>query len=89
MTDTISIEMPDDLSDKLDRIAAAWAKEREEVLLDAMKFFIDCEHENVVKIERARADLDAGRGIPHEEAMRQIDELIDRIERQHALEAAE
>lgn len=89
MTKTVSIEMPDELSAKLDRIAAAWAKEREEVLLDAMTFFIDCEHENVVKIEKARADLDAGRGIPHEEAMRQVDELIDEIEKKHTMEAAE
>ena len=84
MTDTISIEMPDDLSDKLDRIAAAWEREREEVLLIAMESFITCEHENVAKIEQAREDIRAGRFTPHDEAMRQLHETIERVSRKVA-----
>lgn len=77
---TITIRTQSNTVEKIGAIAKAMDRSRNWVIEDALKQYIDQQAWYLEGIKRAQASLEAGKGIPHEELMAEISELInDRI----------
>ena len=74
---TITIRTKSDTVEKISAIAEAMDRSRNWVIEDALKQYIDQQAWYIEGIQRAQASLKAGKGIPHEEVMAEISELID------------
>lgn len=79
-TQTITIRTESNTVKKIGAIARAMDRSRNWVIEDALKQYIDQQAWYFEGIQQAQASLEAGKGIPHEELMAEISELInDRI----------
>ena len=77
---TITIRTKSNTVKKIGAIARAMDRSRNWVIEDALKQYIDQQAWYLEGIQQAQASLEAGKGIPHEELMAEISELInDRI----------
>ena len=77
---TITIRTESNIVKKIGAIARAMDRSRNWVIEDALKQYIDQQAWYLEGIQQAQASLEAGKGIPHEELMAEISELInDRI----------
>jgi predicted transcriptional regulator len=74
---TITIRTESDTVEKISSIAQAMDRSRNWVIEDALKQYIDQQAWYIEGIQKAQASLGAGQGIPHEEIMAEISELID------------
>lgn len=63
---------------KLDAVAAATRRSRSFVVNEALEAWVDREIEIIDDLQIALDELRAGKGIPHDKAMRQIDIAVDR-----------
>ena len=73
---TITIRTKSDTVEKISAIAEAMDRSRNWVIEDALKQYIDQQAWYIEGIQRAQASLKAGKGIPHEEVMAEVSELI-------------
>ena len=73
---SLSIRVPVKTKSKLDALAKASRLPRSVLAGKAISEFVDRETAIRRGIERAIKELDAGLGVPHEEAMRQMKEVI-------------
>ena len=78
-TTTITIRIPVEVKDKLDRIAALTERSRTYVAGDALAAYADSELGIVEGIMRGIADADAGRVVPHDEAMAYLRQRIAKV----------
>lgn len=79
-TQTITIRTESNTVKKIGAIARAMDRSRNWVIEDALQQYIDQQAWYLEGIQQAQASLEAGKGIPHEELMAEISELInDRI----------
>ncbi len=77
---TITIRTESNTVKKIGAIARAMDRSRNWVIEEALKQYIDQQAWYLEGIQQAQASLEAGKGIPHEELMAEISELInDRI----------
>ena len=74
---TITIRTESDTVEKISSIAQAMDRSRNWVIEDALKQYIDQQAWYIEGIQKAQASLEAGQGIPHEEIMAEISELIN------------
>jgi predicted transcriptional regulator len=74
---TITIRTESDTVDKIGAIAQAMDRSRNWVIEDALRQYIDHQAWYLEGIEQAQESLKAGKGIPHEEVMAEISELIN------------
>jgi len=74
---TITIRTESDTVEKISSIAQAMDRSRNWVIEDALKQYIDQQAWYLEGIQQAQKSLGAGQGIPHEEIMLEISELID------------
>jgi predicted transcriptional regulator len=79
-TTTITIRIPPEVRDKLDRIAELTDRSRSYVAADALREYADSELDAVEGIMRGLEDVRAGRTIPHEEAMAILRKRVDAVE---------
>lgn len=63
---------------KLDAVASATRRTRSFIANEALEAWIDREMEIIEDLQVAREEVRAGKGIPHDKAMRQIDMAIER-----------
>jgi len=63
---------------KLDEIAAATNRGKDEIVADAVAVFARQEAETIAKIKRGLADVEAGRTVAHAQVMREVREIIER-----------
>lgn len=67
MADTrLSVRVPAELAERLDRVAKESARTRSYVALRAIESYCESEEEVLDKIREGLADLEEGRWIPHE-----------------------
>ncbi len=78
-TTTITVRIPVEVKDKLDRIAEFTKRSRTYVAGDALAAYADSELETVEGILRGIADADAGRVVPHDEAMAYLRQRIAKV----------
>lgn len=64
---------------KLDAVAAATRRTRSFIANEALEAWIDREIEIVEDLQIGLEEVRAGKGIPHEKAMRQVDMAIERV----------
>ncbi len=77
---TMTIRVSPELKKKLDRIASATSRSRSFLAGEAVAAYVDRELEIIDGIERGMADAEAGRLVPHEEAMAEIFDVIGKAE---------
>jgi predicted transcriptional regulator len=76
----VSLRVPADLIETLDKIAAVLERPRSWVMLRALRQYIADEGQEVLDVQEGIAELDRGEGIPFEEAMAQWEEIIAKAE---------
>jgi predicted transcriptional regulator len=77
---TMTIRVRPDGKEKLDRIATGTRRSKSFLAGEAVAAYVDRELEIIEGIERGMADAEAGRVVPHDEAMAEIYALIDAAE---------
>lgn len=80
---TITIRTESNTVEKITAIAQAMDRSRNWVIQDALKQYIDQQTWYLEGIQQAQESLKAGNGIPHEELMAEISELININIRNH------
>jgi len=76
----MTIRLGTDVKEKLDRIASATNRSRSYLAAEAVASYVDRELEIIEGIRRGLADIDAGRLVAHDDAMDEIDAIIDAVE---------
>lgn len=77
---TMTIRLGSDVKEKLDRIASETRRSRSYLAAEAIAAYADRELEIIEGIRLGLADVDAGRLVAHDDAMAEIDAIIDAIE---------
>ena len=75
-TATLTIRMTPETKAKLDFIARSTQRSRSFLASQALAGYVESEAEIVEGIVRALAELDAGNVVPHEEVMREMNEML-------------
>lgn len=89
MTDTtITVRVSSELRVRLEAIAKETRRSKSFLSNEAIERFVENEEEFIESIKQARQDIAEGRGILHEQVMREIDEMIADAERFHAFKNA-
>jgi predicted transcriptional regulator len=76
---TMTIRIGQDLKDKLERLADNTRRSRSFLAAEAVAGYVERELAIIDGIERGWADVEAGRTVPHDAAMDEIDALIDDV----------
>jgi len=76
----VSLRVPADLIETLDKIAAALERPRSWVMLRALRQYITDEGQEVLDVQEGIAELDRGEGIPIEDVLAEMDEIIAKAE---------
>jgi predicted transcriptional regulator len=77
MTDTtVTVRLSTALRDRLERIGAATKRSKSFLAQEAIERYVAEEEPHILGIMKALEEMKAGKGIPHEEVMRQLDETI-------------
>jgi predicted transcriptional regulator len=76
----ISLRIPSDLLQKLDRIAAIVERPRSWVLLRAIRQFLDDEGQEILDVQEGIEQLDRGEGIPFDQVMDELRDMIAKAE---------
>ncbi len=79
MRNPSSIRLPDELSNRVDKLAAALERPRSWVIERAIAAYLDDQEWQVAKIREALDDVRAGtaRLIPHDEVVAHLDAMIE------------
>ncbi|NMG39218.1 ribbon-helix-helix protein, CopG family [Chelativorans sp. ZYF759] len=75
---TMTVRLPTEAKDKLERLAGHTNRSLSFLAAQAIADYAERELSVVEGIDRALADAAAGRVVPHDEAMRRIKATIDR-----------
>jgi predicted transcriptional regulator len=81
---TMTIRVRPDVKEKLDRIASDTQRSKSFLAGEAVAAYVDRELEIIEGIKRGMADAEAGRVVPHDEAMAEIYALIEAAEAKRA-----
>ena len=81
---TMTIRVRPDVKEKLDRIAAGTRRSKSFLAGEAVAAYVDRELEIIEGIKGGMADAEAGRVVPHDEAMTEIYAVIDAAEAKRA-----
>ena len=76
----VSLRVPADLIETLDKIAAALERSRSWVMLRALRQYVADEGQEVLDVQEGIAELDRGEGIPIEDVLAEMDEIIAKAE---------
>jgi predicted transcriptional regulator len=76
----VSLRVPADLIETLDKIAAALERPRSWVMLRALRQYIADEGQEVLDVQEGIAEAERGEVVPIEEVLAEMDEIIARAE---------
>ena len=74
---TMTIRLDPQVKDKLGRLAQGTKRSRSFLAGEAVGAYVDRELAIIDGIQRGLADVEAGRVVPHEEAMAELQAVID------------
>ena len=80
----VSIRMPADVIETLDKIAAVLERPRSWVILRAIRQYLADEGREMLDVQEGIAELDRGEGIPIEDVLAEMDEIIAKAEAKRA-----
>jgi predicted transcriptional regulator len=78
---TMTIRLSAELKDKLERLARDTRRSRSFLAAEAVSSFVERELAIIGGVQRGLADVEAGRVVPHDEAMAEVHAAIDEVER--------
>ena len=78
---TMSIRLSSETKAQLGQLAAATRRSKSFLAAEAVAAYVAREQAIIQGIEQGLADMQAGRIVPHEEAMAELDALIEGIAR--------
>ena len=81
---TMTIRVPQELHDKLSRLAQGTRRSRSYLAGEAVAAYVERELAIVDGIKQGLADVAAGRVTPHDEVMAQVHEIIAEARRKRA-----
>jgi len=76
-TSTMTIRLSDDVKSKLERISRDTRRSKAFLAAEAVAAYVDREAEIIDGIKRGLADAEAGRVVPHDEAMAEVYAVIE------------
>ena len=76
-TNTMTIRVTAETKRKLERLAADTRRSKSFLAGEAVSAYVDRELEIIEGIRRGLADVEAGRLVPHDEAMAEVQAVID------------
>ena len=76
---TFSVRLPEEIHVLLGSLSKSTNRSKNFLAREAITRFVQSEADIVEGIKRGMADIEAGRIVPHEEAMRQMRETIARV----------
>jgi predicted transcriptional regulator len=76
----VSLRLPAELIETLDKIAAALDRPRSWVMLRALKQYIADEGHEVLDVQEGIAEADRGETVPIEDVIADMDEILARAE---------
>jgi predicted transcriptional regulator len=79
-SETMTIRLDHEVKKKLTRLAEGTRRSKSYLAAEAVAVYVDRELEIIEGIRRGLADLEAGRVLPHEEAVTEIDAVIGAAE---------
>ena len=82
-TETLTVELRPETHAKLKSMAEETRRSKDQLADLAIARFIESEEEIIAKIKIAQQQIRDGLVIPHEEAMRRLDEAIERGAQRH------
>jgi predicted transcriptional regulator len=74
---TVTVRMTKNLRDRLEALSEVTRRSKSFLSMEAIQHYVETEEEIVLGIKRGLADIEAGRTVPHEEAMSRIRSTID------------
>ena len=77
---TITVRLPEATKERLGRLAERTRRSRSFLAGEAIADYVERELAIIEGIERGVADMEAGRVVPHDEAMARIRETIERAQ---------
>ena len=80
----ISMPVPSDVIERLDKIAAALGRPRSWVILRAIRQYLADEGQEVLDVQEGIEEADRGECVPFEEVLAEMDEIIARAEDKRA-----
>jgi predicted transcriptional regulator len=87
-TTTITIRVPVAVKERLDRLAELTRRSRSFLSAEALEIYTRSELEIVEQISAGVEDMEAGRVVPHEEAMAELRERVARVAARNARRSA-
>ncbi len=76
----VSLRVPADLIETLDKIAAALERPRSWVMLRALRQYIADEGQEVLDVQEGIAEAERGEMVPIEDVLAEMDEIIAKAE---------
>jgi predicted transcriptional regulator len=74
---TLTVRVSPELKERLDKLAERTRRTKSFLAGEAIAGYVERELEIVAGIERGLADMKAGRVVPHEEVMAEIDAVVE------------
>ena len=82
----ISVRLPAELIERLDKVAAALDRSRSWVILDAVRTYLADEGQEALDIQASLGEADRGETVPVERVLAKLEEKIARAEARRAAE---
>ena len=80
----VSIRVPADVIEKLDKVAAILERPRSWVIVRAIRQYLADEGQEVLDVQEGIEELERGEGIPIEDVLAEMDEIIAKAEAKRA-----
>jgi predicted transcriptional regulator len=80
-TTPLTVDLPDEVKDRLDRLAERTRRNRSLIAGEAIADYVRRELAIIDDIEEARAEVRAGRIVPHDQVMDEVRAIIEEAER--------
>ena len=80
----ISLRVPAEIIEALDKVAAILERPRSWVMLRAIRQYLADEGQEVLDVQEGIAELERGEGIPIEDVLAEMDEIIAKAEAKRA-----
>jgi predicted transcriptional regulator len=71
----VSIRLSREILEQLDELAAEMERSRANVLQRAVRQYVEDEYSRLVDLREAERELNAGKGIPHDQVGRWVEDL--------------
>ena len=79
----VSVRLPADIVEKLDKVAALMERPRSWVILDAIREYLADEGQEVLDIQAGIEEAERGETVPFEEVLAELEEKIAAAEARH------